>query len=207
MNHGRTIIILTAHTNDWEASPPSLSLYLILANFLSFPNFLTRHLTCWDIATTEVEHVRGPTLGLSPPDILSWGAVGADWSPSGALDEWRQGVLLQLEPAPVIEIVITEPGHHQPHDGGPGLAWPSDNLPQTINNHHPPPHHHSHTEAARPEFLHITEKWHGVLYFAARNPKKPEKESTRPARNYMDCIPRWGFDPSWSILKIEMIVQ
>ena len=201
MNHGRTIIILTAHTKDWEASPLPLSDLgkFSLLSELSYETFdLLRH--C---------HYRaGPThvsLSSRHPELRS---SRSGLEGSGALDEWRQGVLLQLEPAPVIEIVITEPGHHhQPHDGGPGLAWPSDNLPQTINNHHPPPHYHSLTEAARPEFLHITEKWHGVLYFAARNPKKQEKESTRPARNYMDCIPRWGFDPSWSILKIEMIVQ
>ena len=112
--------------------------------------------------------------------MLSSGAVGADWSwsPSGALDQWRQGVLIQLEPAPVMEIVITEQSRARPQ---PGRGRQSDNLPLTINNHHPPPHHHSRVSGSLAEFLHITEKWHGVLYFAARNPKKSEKETTRPA--------------------------
>ena len=114
--------------------------------------------------------------------------------PSGSLDHWRQGVLLQLEPAPVLEIVITVPArplqHHltpaQPHHGALQPA------PLTINNHHPAsPSHSSSTTIATTattvtspqpqtenvletlaEFLHITKKWHEVLYFTARNPKE-----------------------------------
>ena len=96
--------------------------------------------------------------------------------PSGSLDHWRQGVLLQLEPAPV-EIVITVPArplqHYQPHHGALQPA------PLTINNHHPatppPPQPQPETEnvlETLAEFLHITKKWHEVLYFTARNPKE-----------------------------------
>ena len=101
--------------------------------------------------------------------------------PSGSLDDWRQGVLLQHEPAPVLEIVITPPARplqHQPHHGA--LQPP----PLTINNHQPatPPPPHQPPQPPQPqtenvletlaEFLHITKKWHEVLYFTARNPKE-----------------------------------
>ena len=103
------------------------------------------------------------------------------WSPLWIVGSpWRQGVLLQLEPAPV-EIVITVPArplqHYQPHHGALQPA------PLTINNHHPatpppppqpqPPQPETENVLETlAEFLHITKKWHEVLYFTARNPKE-----------------------------------
>ena len=105
--------------------------------------------------------------------------------PSGSLDDWRQGVLLQHEPAPVLEIVITPPARplqHQPHHGA--LQPP----PLTINNHQPatppPPQPQPQPQPESEnvletlaEFLHITKKWHEVLYFTARNPKEVGDQS------------------------------
>ena len=96
--------------------------------------------TNWKVWPPEIFSISlHSSAHFSLSDMLSSGAVGADWSssPSGALDQWRQGVLIQLEPAPVMEIVITEQSRARPQ---PGQGRQSDNLPLTINNHHPPPH-------------------------------------------------------------------
>ena len=115
--------------------------------------------------------------------------------PSGSLDHWRQGVLLQLEPAPVLEIVITVPArplqHYQPHHGA--LQPP----PLTINNHHPasqPLLHHSHSHKQKmywkpwPSFFILPRNGMKFSTLLHAIQKKSEKDTTRPVKNYMDCI-------------------
>ena len=127
---------------------------------------------------------------LSSLEISTFWAIGADWSPlwiagwlaPGSLaTTWtRAGVgNCNYSSSPATPAALQpQLQHYQPHHDALQPA------PLTINNHQPatPPPPHQPPQPPQPqtenvletlaEFLHITKKWHEVLYFTARNPKE-----------------------------------
>ena len=112
-----------------------------------------------------------------------------------------------------MEIVITEPGpghcQHQPHDGGPGLAWPPATILQSASNHQqsPPSTTLRNVPAtlAGPSFFILPRNGMEFSTLLHAIQKNSEKDTRRPVKNYIDCIAVFRIPSPCSVY--EMIAQ